>query len=134
MTKLYKMPTIKALITDGRLHSETSINEIINRFKLFYSSSVNAKDFTDKSNMDFKDWDNDEWQNLIEKNPLKYLSQNPKSIFVYDNETKIFSLNLEKKDMLLLNQYATELAYFVEDRISYRREDYVVRRKYKQEK
>lgn len=134
MTKLYKMPTIKALITDGRLHSETSINEIINRFKSFYSSSVNAKDFTDKSNMDFKDWDNDEWQNLIEKNPLKYLSQNPKSIFVYDNETKIFSLNLEKKDMLLLNQYATELAYFVEDRISYRREDYVVRRKYKQEK
>ena len=59
------------------------------------------------------------------------ITQNPKSIFAYNIETKIFSLMLEKKDLLLLNKYARELAYFVEDRINFRREDYVVRKKYK---
>jgi len=131
MSKLYKMPTIKALISDGKLQPETSLNKIIKSFKAFYSSSVNAKDFTDESNLDYKEWNEKKWQNLAETNPIKFLSQNPKSIFTYNIETKIFSLILEKKDLSLLNKYATELAYLVEDRINFRREDYVVKKKYK---
>lgn len=131
MNKLYKMPTIKALIADNQLQPQTSIDKIVESFKSFYSSTVNAKDFTDESNVGFKDWSDKEWQSLAERNPVRFLSQNDKSVFSYNKESQTFSIELESRDLEILTEHGEELAFFVEDRINFRKEDYVVRRKYR---
>lgn len=130
MTKLYKMPTILSLIKKNTLQSQTSLADIIQSFKSFYKSPVNAKDLSDKSNEDFKTWTDQDWAKLAEKNPIHFLSKNPNSIFDYDDKTKVFSLKLETEDMKVLNLHQQTLAYFVKDRIDYRREGYVEKKRW----
>lgn len=130
MTKLYKMPTILALIKNNSLQAYTSLDNITQNFKSFYKSPLYAKDLSDNSNKDFHTWIDQDWAKLAVKNPIKFLAKNPNSIFNYDAETKIFSLKLNSEDLMVLNQYKETLAYFVKDRINYRREGYVERKRW----
>ena len=131
MTKLYKMPTILALIKENKLHSQANLNEIIQSFKAFYKSPIYAKDLANKNNKDYLTWTNDQWADLAERNPIHFLNKNPNSIFTYNKETKIFSLKLQSIDFEVLKNHNQALVNFVKDRINYRREGYVERKRYR---
>ncbi len=131
MTKLYKMPTILSLIKNGNLQTQTNLVSIVQNFKSFYKSSVNAKDLYNKNNRNYQTWTDKEWADLAERNPIHFLSQNPNSIFTYDKENKIFSLKINDHDLKILKKYNKELTFFVKDRIEYRREGYVERKRYR---
>ncbi|MBI9032235.1 DEAD/DEAH box helicase family protein [bacterium] len=131
MTKLYKMPTILSLIQNDTLQAQTTLENITHNFKYFYQSSVNAKDLNDKNNRNYQTWSDKDWANLAERNPIHFLSQNPNSIFTYDQGKKIFSLKLNDHDLKILKKFNEELTYFVKDRIEYRREGYVERKRYR---
>lgn len=131
MTKLYKMPTILSLIQNNTLQAQTTLENITQNFKSFYKSLVNAKDLNNKNNRNYQTWSDKDWANLAERNPIHFLAQNPNSIFTYDTETKIFSLKLNDHDLEILKKFNKELTHFVKDRIEYRREGYVERKRYR---
>lgn len=132
MTKLYKIPTILAFIQNKTLLPNTTLENITTSFISFYKSSINAKDFTDKNNADYLDWEKQDWANLAEKNPIHFLSNNPNSFFSYNSDVKILSLKLQENDINVLDMYNKELAFFVQDILHYRREAYVERRRYRE--
>jgi superfamily II DNA or RNA helicase/HKD family nuclease len=131
MTKLYKMPTILALIQKNKLQTQTSLDNIVASFKLFYNSSINSRDLMDYSNRDYEKWTDKDWASLAERNPIYYLSKNQKSLFNYDWENKSFYLELNKEDLELIEKYNKEITFFVKDIIQFRREDYVKMKRYK---
>lgn len=130
MTKLYKIPTILALVYDNQLHNETHITNIVASFKTFYNSSINAKDLTDESNSNFKEWTEKEWKHLAEKNPIHYLTKRDSSIFMYDAESAIFSLRFDPGDLVVLRKCNKQVLAFVKDIINYRRQGYIERKKF----
>ncbi len=130
MTKLYKMPTILALIKENKLHSQASLDEIIQSFKSFYKSPIYAKDLTNKNNKDYQTWTDLDWAKLAERNPIYNFNKNPNSIFTFDDERKIFSPKLKTEDFDVLKNHNQALVSFVKDRINYRREGYVERKRW----
>jgi superfamily II DNA or RNA helicase len=83
MTKLYKIPTIKAFIHEGRLRPAVSSTEIGKAMQSYYQDPRFKVDMQDKSSKGYAEWPLEKWTRLAENNPIHFLNRSS-SFFQYD--------------------------------------------------
>ena len=126
MTKAYKIPTLKALITeDGSVGEKVSLEEIGKSFIEFYHGKrIHEKDLQTKGTKNWKKWGVKEFSNLAKKNPVHFLSKD--KFFHFDEINENFYLDDSIKPYL-----DTILREHIEDILEYRRIQFF-RRRYKE--
>lgn len=126
MSKSYKIPTIEAFLSGGSIRSKVPIEIVGKKFETYYRDfKFHQRDFGDKSNKDWKDWDTEKFTRLAIRNPVKFLSK--KRFFHFDEINRVFMLEDE------LGPYeGKELASHMEDILKYRSSDYF-RKRFKEE-
>jgi len=123
MSKAYKMPTIGALLSNGEISKQVSLESIGQDFMDFYVNyPLHQKDLRDKSNRNWHKWDVSKFANLARKRPVHFLS-NSGRFFHYDEINKVFYLDDS------LDQYlSSALAEHVKDILDYKTIQYFRRR------
>lgn len=104
MTKLYKIPTIRAFIHDGKLWSAVSSAEIGKSMQLYYQDPRFKVDMQDKSSRDYLEWSLERWTRLAENNPIKFLDRSS-PFFQYDQINRQLRLDpavVEKQSPALI--------------------------------
>jgi predicted house-cleaning noncanonical NTP pyrophosphatase (MazG superfamily) len=119
--KAYKVPVILTFLTaDGGIRPTVHLTEIARSMRDFYhGTECHQLDFHNKSNRDWRNWGNDKFADLAEKNPVYYLSQSIGCFFHYDKINQVFSL-----DKCLDTYLNPTLAFHIRDIMEYRRLKY----------
>lgn len=122
MTKAYKVPTIRAFLTDGTVVSKVHLNQIAEKMQSFYfDNPLHQKDLNNHSNRNWRKWGLKEFANLARINPVKFLSQG--RFFHYDEINKVMYIDSSVEPFL-----SPTLAAHVDDILNYRRLDYFRKR------
>lgn len=122
MTKAYKLPTIWTFLRDATIISQVELNDIAEKMQSFYRDQpLHQKDFTNRSNQNWKEWGIKEFARLAKDNPVKFLSQG--RFFHYDEINRIMYLDPDVETFL-----SPKLAAHVDDILNYRRIDYFRKR------
>lgn len=123
MTKAYKMPTIGAFLAgDSGMLDKVHLSVIGQRFKAFYAGNRHyQKDLMDKSTKGWRDWKDEQFEKIAEKNPVHFLSKS--KYFHYDQINKEFYL-----DDSLHEHLSDALATHIKDILRYRTVDYFSKR------
>jgi len=125
MTKLYKIPTLRAFIEGKELRASVSSHEIGLALKAFYEDPRFSVDMRDKSSRGFQDWPLEKWIQLAERNPIRFLHKSS-PFFHYDQINK----NLQLAPLIYEKQ-SPSLVEHMDDILLYR-ERVKVARLYKQ--
>jgi len=83
MTKLYKVPTIRAFIKDGRLQAAVASTDIGRALQQYYQDPRLSVDMQDSSSRGYREWPLDKWISLAERNPIKFLDRSSR-FFEFD--------------------------------------------------
>ena len=122
--KAYKIPTILAFLTPDGVLPSVSLREIAQRFRdFYYDDPLHQTDFCDKSNQDWRSWENDKFANLALAYPVAELSR---SRFFHWIEDK----RLLEIDASLHSYLSGLLADQIRDIMEYRRIRYFSKRYY----
>jgi len=117
MSKLYKIPTIRAFFKQGLLSSKVSTLEIARSMKTFYENSRYSVDMQDASSKDYPNWTIEQFIALAIKMPIKHI--NKSSAYIkYDeiNKDMYISENILKFNSSLFVKQ-------LEDILEYRQRD-----------
>jgi superfamily II DNA or RNA helicase/HKD family nuclease len=91
MSKLYKIPTLRAFIQGKELLGSVSSHAIGMSLKTFYEDPRFHIDMRDKSSRNFQDWPLERWIRLAERNPIRFLDRSS-PFFQYDQINKSLRL------------------------------------------
>lgn len=75
MTKSYKIPVFLSLFEEGVKESVT-LEEMGKVFYKYYHKEPHGKDLRDRNKEGWEQWNSEEFESLILKNPIKYLTSN----------------------------------------------------------
>ncbi len=118
MSKLYKLPTIAALIEGQKTNKEVSLEKVGEKFMLFYTQNpLHQRDLRDKSNKNWRSWTTSHFTDLARKNPVHFLSKS--KFFNYDEIKQVFSMADE-----LIPYLCPELTEHTLDILEYKRLSY----------
>lgn len=124
MSKSYKLPVLLAFYNDGNIKMEINEEDIYRRYMEFYHSANNWKDLErDKSTSDFKTWDKKRCISEALKNPVRFLMESGKGIFV-KRDGAVLALNEQFRDVVRQAGGAEQM----KDVIEFRRVDYYRKR------
>ena len=92
MDKLYKIPTISALIKNGNLFQKVTAEEIAQSIKKFYENPKHSIDMQDASSKNYLNWTNAQFKAKAISMPIKHISKSS-NYFNYDeiNQVMYFS-------------------------------------------
>ncbi|MHC1750568.1 MAG: DEAD/DEAH box helicase family protein [Cellulosilyticaceae bacterium] len=87
MSRTYKMPILLAFYNEGNIKLVIDEDAIYKSFKTFYNKGSNGIDLSqDKSNKDYRKWNQEAWVNLAKRNPVKFLLQSEGDFFCVPDE------------------------------------------------
>ncbi len=114
MSKLYKVPTIRAFLNQGRLTASVSSTDIGRSLQLFYEDPRFSEDMRDKASRGYREWDLAKWISLAESNPIKFLNKSS-PFFDFDQINKNLRL-----DPTVVARQSPLLIKHIDDILSYR--------------
>ena len=124
MTKVYKMPVLKAFYNQGRVLMEVSEEQLLASWKEFFSTGTNWKDL--EAGITYEKYcaisDKDHVKKILQM-PLHFLLESGKGFFV-KQEGAALALREELQDIICLPGFAEQMR----DVIEYRTMDYYQRR------
>lgn len=119
MTKLYKIPIIKAFLTDKGLLTKISVEKAAYSLKNFYETDPrNDVDMRDESSKNYKNWTINKYKERAIKMPIKHIDKSS-NYFSYDEinqELYICDEILEFNSPLLANHISDILQYKFKDK------------------
>ncbi|ADL12185.1 DEAD/DEAH box helicase family protein [Acetohalobium arabaticum] len=125
MNKSYKIPTLLALLEDGKLQPEVDIEEVGESFmNYYYNYKLHQKDLNNKKHEGWEEWSREEFKKAALENPVHFLTKGRESkFFSYDEINEQFRLS---EDLVpYLNE---DLAEHFKDILEYRSRRYFSRR------
>ncbi len=124
MTKVYKMPVLKAFYNQGRVLMEVSEEQLLASWKEFFSTGTNWKDL--ETGITYEKYcaisDKDHVKKILQM-PVHFLLESGKGFFV-KQEGAALALRPELQDIICLPGFAEQMR----DVIEYRTMDYYQRR------
>ena len=128
MDKLYKIPTISALIKNGNLFQKVTAEEIAQSIKKFYENPKHSIDMQDASSKNYLNWTNAQFKAKAISMPIKHISKSS-NYFNYDeiNQVMYFSDEVFKFN-------SPHLIEHIEDILEYRLRDKCAKLYKKQER
>ncbi len=121
MSKLYKIPTIRAFIHEDALRPHVSSEEVGRSMQAFYQDPRLYVDMQDKSSRGYEEWPLTKWVSLAERNPINFLDKSS-PFFEYDQINK----NLRLAPAIFHGQ-SLAFVQHVEDILQYRQRQKVAR-------
>ena len=117
MSKLYKIPTLRAFIKQKLLSPKTTADEIAQSLKNFYENPRHSIDMKDASSKDYLSWTLRKYRALAIKMPIKHLSKSS-DYFTYDEINKEMYISEE-----ILKFNSPLFVKHIEDILEYRLRD-----------
>lgn len=124
MSKVYKMPVLKAFYNEGNVRMALTGDEILSEWKDFFGTGTNWKDLKpDGSYQDYlKITDREHLRNIM-NNPVNFLIRSGQGFFT-EKEGQSIALNENLKECIKSSAFASHMG----DIIAYRTMDYYQRR------
>ena len=124
MSKVYKMPVLMAFYNHGNVCMTVSENQLLARWKAFFSTGTNWKDLD--TGMTYEKYqaisDKDHVKKIIQM-PVHFLQESGKGFFVKQDES-VLALREDLRDVISMPVFAEQM----KDVIEYRTMDYYQRR------
>lgn len=117
MSKLYKIPTIRAFIKQKLLSPKVTADEIALSMKTFYENSRHSVDMQDASSKDYSNWTMEQFRALAIKMPIKHINKSS----VYFNYDEINREMYISEEILKFN--SPLFVKHIEDILEYRLRD-----------
>lgn len=124
MSKVYKMPVLKAFYNHGRVQKSVTEEQLLTSWKEFFETGTNWKDLQNGMTYEkYKNISNEEHIKKIIQMPVKYLLKSGAGFFV-QKEGAVLSLSDELSKVIDNNAFV----YHMKDAVEYRIMDYYQRR------